>query len=262
MQLVGITTGLLYYAISGLFSSISIIAVIIINGIKSKQQLKKFINFESVNPIYFLYAIVLAIGMFFGFGFVNNALATFFASIGLNAGGVNITIDTFTEFVVYTIVLALLPAILEEAFFRGAMLNGLEGKAFHVSLTVGICFAVYHGSFSQFAYQLIYGMCLCYLAIKARSALPSALAHFINNFVVILFTYLNIEIDLTNLMVIVMGLSLLIVYWVSLICFKSKKRTIEHVAGESSISLKEFWLPFGACATIICAMLMILSLFA
>ena len=41
LQLVGITTGLLYYAISGLFSSISIIAVIIINGIKMTYQVPK-----------------------------------------------------------------------------------------------------------------------------------------------------------------------------------------------------------------------------
>lgn len=262
LMLVGVTEGFVYYVISGLFSSISMIAVIILNAVKTKQKLVKIVNFTPVNPVYILYAIVLAIGMFFGFGFLNDALSRLFASWGLNAGGVSLSINNFIEFIVYTVVLAVLPAILEEAFFRGAMLSGLDGKAFSVSVTVGVCFAVYHGSFSQFAYQFIYGFSLCFLAIKAKSAIPSAVAHFINNFVVLLFTYLKIAIDLTNLMVIVMGICLLIVYWVSLVCYKSKKRTIEHVAGEDSVTLRQFWLPFGVCATAICSMLMILSLFS
>lgn len=261
LQIFMVTDGVIYYAVSGLISSISICIVLWLTSANSKRNVISITNFKPFNPTFILYAIVLAIAMFFGFGFINNALAKVFASCGLNVGGIDLKITTTTEFIVYSVVFAFLPAVLEECFFRGLMLDRLEGKAFPVAITVSLCFAVYHGSFAQFVYQFIYGVSLTYLSIKAKSVIPSAIAHFINNFAIILFTYLGVNIALDNAMVIVMGICLFIVFWVSLLLYQTKKWSVNHQAGQQNTSIKGFWLPFGVCATCVYALLMILTLF-
>ena len=83
-------------------------------------------------------------------------------------------------------VVALLPAIFEELFFRGILLHGLKeyGEVFAV-IFCGALFALYHQNPAQTAYQFCCGAAFALIAVKSGSILPTVLSHFINNAVII-----------------------------------------------------------------------------
>ena len=86
-------------------------------------------------------------------------------------------------------VVALLPAIFEEIFFRGVLLHGL--KNFSQTCAVLLCgalFALYHQNPAQTVYQFCCGAAFALVAIRAKSILPTVLSHFINNAVILILT--------------------------------------------------------------------------
>ena len=84
---------------------------------------------------------------------------------------------------------AALPAVAEEIFFRGAVLRGtkLFGEAWGAVLC-GALFALYHQNPAQTAYQFVCGVAFAWIAIRSGSVLPTVVAHFLNN-ALIIFDY-------------------------------------------------------------------------
>ena len=85
-------------------------------------------------------------------------------------------------------VVAVLPALLEELIFRGAILDGLK-TAFGTLGSVLICgalFALYHQNPAQTAYQFCCGAAFALVAVKAGTILPTVLSHFINNAAIVI----------------------------------------------------------------------------
>ena len=84
-------------------------------------------------------------------------------------------------------VVAVLPAIFEELFFRGILLHGLKsyGETFAV-LVCGALFALYHQNPAQTAYQFCCGAAFALVAVKAGTILPTVLSHFINNAAIVI----------------------------------------------------------------------------
>lgn len=85
------------------------------------------------------------------------------------------------------LVVAVLPAIAEELFFRGILFRGLKeyGETFAV-LVCGALFSLYHQNPAQTAYQFCCGAAFALVAIKSGSILPTILSHFVNNAAIIL----------------------------------------------------------------------------
>lgn len=80
------------------------------------------------------------------------------------------------------LILAVLPAIGEEIFFRKALLDALEGfKPFQIALLSGLIFALWHLNFGQFLHQFFLGVFLSMLFQRTRSILYPVLLHIINN---------------------------------------------------------------------------------
>ena len=86
------------------------------------------------------------------------------------------------------VTIGVLPAICEEALFRGALLRGLATR-FHMPMAIGLSalvFSAYHMNLVQliptFTLGLVFGM----IALRAASSLPTMLAHFVNNTVALL----------------------------------------------------------------------------
>lgn len=81
------------------------------------------------------------------------------------------------------LVLALSPAICEEALFRGALLSGLRKHLppWALLLCVGAAFGVMHLSVHRMAITGVSGVVLAYLAWRCRSIFPAMLAHFTIN---------------------------------------------------------------------------------
>lgn len=80
-------------------------------------------------------------------------------------------------------VIALSPALCEEALFRGVLVSGLRPKlpAWATILVVGVLFGLFHLSIYRFTTTGFLGVVLTYLVVRSGSILPAILGHFIIN---------------------------------------------------------------------------------
>ena len=97
------------------------------------------------------------------------------------------------------------------------------------------------------------------LAIKAKSVLPCLVAHFINNFAILLLEYLKVSIDLYNGVTIALGLMLLAVFWTGIILHK---RSVNTFAYKEITLTPTHGFTYGIVAIMIYVVLMIANLFA
>ena len=128
------------------------------------------------------------------FGFVNliNMINSGFASIGFNQTSYSLPNNTFYWFIINVILLAVIPAILEELVFRGMIFNGLRGRGFWFASVIStVMFALIHLSISQLIFPLIMGMIFCFVLEKTGSLKATITLHFCNNFIVLLISYIN-----------------------------------------------------------------------
>jgi sodium transport system permease protein len=79
--------------------------------------------------------------------------------------------------------MALTPAVCEEALFRGPILRGLRSRfpAAGAAIVTGLLFGLYHGDVWRFLPTAAIGVLLSVVALGAGSILPAMLAHFVNN---------------------------------------------------------------------------------
>ena len=79
------------------------------------------------------------------------------------------------------------PALCEEVLFRGALLRGLASRIppSAALLIASAMFSVYHFNLVQMPATFTLGLVLGVLALRAGSILPSVIAHFFNNAMVI-----------------------------------------------------------------------------
>lgn len=104
-----------------------------------------------------------------------------------------ININSFSRYIISLIVIALLPAIFEETFFRGAMQNMLtrwfKGPAIAIILT-SIIFSIIHLSFYGFLVRFALGIVLGYLFYYSRSLWLCIIFHFLFNGIQVTILYI------------------------------------------------------------------------
>ncbi len=96
------------------------------------------------------------------------------------------------EYFISLIILALLPAVFEEMFFRGAMqqvLIGIARNAFIGILLTGIFFSAIHFSYYGFLPRVYLGFLLGYIFYYGKSIWLTMLVHFFNNAIVVTQMY-------------------------------------------------------------------------
>ena len=86
-------------------------------------------------------------------------------------------------FFVIILTAAVMPAICEEAFMRGAILSGFRGlkKDWLIVLLVGLFFGILHLSPLRFLNTACLGAILAYIMVKKNNILLPMLLHFLNN---------------------------------------------------------------------------------
>ena len=142
-------------------------------------------------PKYFLIALLLIFGLVFSLGHINEYALKLVKLINpAYVERASYLPDLSGGLVVPAIlVIAVLPAICEEALFRGVILNSCECGmgTIRTVFIVGFCFSLFHGSPEQTVYQFIAGCTFAFVAIRAGSILPTVLMHFINNAIIVIF---------------------------------------------------------------------------
>ena len=148
----------------------------------AKQPAKRLFPIKT-HPKYFAIALLLIFGLLFSLNSVNDWLIRLFELIGYQRKASTVPDVSGWNILPALLVVAVLPAVLEEILFRGILLRNVEEEAGSVRaiFLVGFCFSLYHGSVEQTVYQFICGCLFAYLAVRSRSIAPTVLAHFINN---------------------------------------------------------------------------------
>lgn len=227
-----------YYAVSSLFSVSAFLCAACFYA-RFNREKRFFTKFE---PVYLVPSVLLAAGMLLGLGFLNSLVAEGVRSIGGVVRNSDIPLDTPFQYVLFTVLLCVFPAVAEEIFFRSILTERLSGvKTTAGVFTVALCFALYHGSVAQLFYQFIYGVGLGFLTLKAKSVIPAVIAHFTNNFAVLSLTYFNVSLDLTNTVLILIGSAFLVNFVLFLIFYGNKPVTTKV----NTESVKDFYIPFG-----------------
>lgn len=90
------------------------------------------------------------------------------------------------------ILLALIPAIIEELLFRGIIFGILRQHNFTFALIISTSvFAVLHGNLQQIAYTFLFGILLCMIRETTGSVFPCMLAHLLFNSISASDIYIN-----------------------------------------------------------------------
>ena len=108
--------------------------------------------------------------------------------------------DTVGGLLANLLVVALVPAVCEEVFFRAGIQNllqrwisadGRKPWGVHVAIWLtAIIFSLGHGEIFAFMPRLVMGVVLGYLYVFGGSLLPNMLAHFVNNALVVVLYWL------------------------------------------------------------------------
>lgn len=141
---------------------------------------------------YFGIAIAAQFGLF-SLSFVNSFFIEFLQKLGLSYSGDSLLPSLEGGGIVLAIlVIAVLPAIMEETVFRSLMLSSMKklGTVWCV-LICGLLFSLVHHSPAQTVYQFICGCVFALVAIRSDSVLPTVVSHFLNNAFVIIMCRLG-----------------------------------------------------------------------
>ncbi len=159
----------------------------------TKTPIKRAVRSLKCRPKYILLGITMQIGLF-----CLSELNTLFLQLLGNIGYVSaeIRLPSMDGFGIVGVlfVVGVLPAIFEEVLFRGILLNGLKSfRPVYAVLLCGGLFALFHQNPAQTLYQFCCGAAFALVALKAGSILPTVLAHFFNNALILILQKFGIN---------------------------------------------------------------------
>ena len=144
-----------------------------------------------LKPLGWGYAAVTGLAALFGFMYIAAAADYLFALIGYDAGMPDgFSFDTAGKMIAGIVCVALLPAVVEEAVFRGIVLRGLSrmGKIPAILLSAA-AFCLTHMNPAQTVHQFLLGIALAAAAVETGSLTAPMIMHFLNNAIVIVLDF-------------------------------------------------------------------------
>jgi sodium transport system permease protein len=91
------------------------------------------------------------------------------------------------------VIMALTPAVCEEALFRGVILRGFAAKLPRLTSAVltGVLFGLFHLNLWRIAPTALLGVALSLIALETGSIIPAMVAHFVNNACLVVLVHLG-----------------------------------------------------------------------
>lgn len=178
--------------------TIFILFYFVYNKIHKVRQINALGDGQKISLLPISVAIVLAIISIFLFTPFMNLVDFLFAGGGYTPDSdlplQELMASDGKYFLLGIFMYAFLPAIAEELIFRGIIQKSLATRfsGFTTIMITTIMFVLMHGSLQQTVYQFIVGIMLSYLSYVGGSILYSFILHFLNNFLVVVFSCFNI----------------------------------------------------------------------
>lgn len=176
-----------------LVSPIAIILLTVCYFLITEKNFKTVAKKQKCHIKYYFIALLLQIGLF-SLSELNGYFLTWLEKFGYQPPPIDLpSMDGF-GFVGVLFTVAVLPAIFEEIFFRGILLDGCKvfGNLGAVFLCGGL-FALYHQNPAQTIYQFCCGAAFALVALRSGSILPTVVSHFINNAVILILTKFGVD---------------------------------------------------------------------
>ena len=135
----------------------------------------------------------------------------------LSLGGFNVVepikIPTSAGGIICGLIFAvIMPAILEEFIYRGAVLNGLKQRSYLFSIIMtSLIFSLSHGNAVQTVHQFLASIVICMIVLYGDSIWYGIIAHFTNNLVSFIFYFIPLDLDKLGYYNILLGISMFIV---------------------------------------------------
>ena len=239
-------TGNVYYIFSSLPIMLSVITTLLLAP-KENRITKNAFN-AKFKAIYYVFAVILAFAMLFGFGFTNGLVELFFNKLGVFFNSNSPKVNNLLDYVILTVFVAIIPAVFEEILFRGILLKNLNARPMFCVLVSALCFSFYHGSVVKLLYQFIFGVMLALIFYSSKSLIPCIIAHFFNNFIILTFYFVGINALPMLWWVVLLGIVLASVIFI----FTLKK--VKSYSVDNNGEIKDFFIPYGLlalCATLV-----------
>lgn len=146
-----------------------------------------------------LICIAIAIICIFGFSFLTQISDEFLTYIGFKLETSILPLDNAGWLVLNIILLAAVPAVLEELVFRGIILNAFRKKTGDVAsiFISAALFSLMHCSPQQTVFTFVFGIVLAFVVVKTGSVVSSMIIHFLNNAIAVIFMYAKFDIALS-----------------------------------------------------------------
>lgn len=159
------------------------------------------IEYSAIKPKFkmkwhtYLLLIMIGVVSLFGIQYFIGVVDNFLKLVGypLEAGLPTINPTSWGTYILAVFLLAVIPAIEEELFFRGIILNGLRSRFNDIAsvLLSAFMFALMHGNLQQLVYPFILGTIMGWIALRTGSLVSSVIVHFINNFLVVTMAFVK-----------------------------------------------------------------------
>ena len=137
---------------------------------------------------YCLPTVALVLGLSTVGVLLDTLISSFFQRFGVVPSTTLNSLGSFSalDIALYVVLLVLLPPLLEEFLFRGALLQLLRpfGDGFAIVLSA-VLFALAHGNLVQAPTALLVGLALGFVTVRSGSIWPAVLGHFANNAVAV-----------------------------------------------------------------------------
>ena len=175
-----------------IITELAFLAMAVVYCLIRKVKIKEVLPVKKVKVREVIGCILLVLGIFPVSLMLVALTAIIFPSAAAEITELNSFIFENLNFPMAVLIVALLPAICEEAIHRGAILSNFRGikHDWVIVLIMGLFFGINHMSVLRFLTTMTLGLFLSYVVVKKNNIILSMLMHFTNNMISVCISYL------------------------------------------------------------------------
>ncbi len=168
-----------------------------------KKKISSVMSFKPPKPLQLLTGVFISLGFFVIGKIISGIILLVLQFLKIPPRDIPLDVPSgILNIILFTIMIAILPPLLEEFAFRGVILG--ETKGYNPALAVLIsafAFSFMHGTISQIPYAFTFGLAIGYFVIKFNSIWIGIITHFIVNGWAVILSLLekNINQNILNL---------------------------------------------------------------
>lgn len=190
---------ILYFFAQFLVEAVFFVASIIVSSSRNVEFVKAETYNKKLDYRTALLAVVVSVICIFGFSSLTSVFTSSLEKLGYVSELSSMSIPNFGYYVIYVLLMCVVPALFEETLFRGVILNGMreKGKTYAIMMSA-LVFMLMHGGPDQTVHQFILGVVLGYVLVYSGTVWATVLIHFLNNFYAVTAIFISEQISVAS----------------------------------------------------------------